>query len=122
MKLLGLQETLLHLQSWPYNPNRLISINLGPLDYVHITSFNRISLDCQYNMADKNVPAPAPIRSDDQIFPFAAWVPIGKSNYILDLQKKQKNPIFQILVDILQNINFFRAITALASVPSIYIH
>ncbi|GKD37579.1 hypothetical protein Tco_1257786, partial [Tanacetum coccineum] len=25
-------------------------------------------------MADKNVPAPAPTRSDDQILPFAAWV------------------------------------------------
>ncbi|GJT08446.1 hypothetical protein Tco_0842908 [Tanacetum coccineum] len=47
-------------------------------------------------MADENVPALAPTRSDDQILPFAAWVPIGKSNYVLDLQKKQKNPIFQI--------------------------
>ncbi|GKC69264.1 hypothetical protein Tco_1115147, partial [Tanacetum coccineum] len=47
-------------------------------------------------MADENVPAPAPIRSDDQIIPFAVWVPIGKSNHVLDLQKKQKNPIFQI--------------------------
>ncbi|GJR75529.1 ribonuclease H-like domain-containing protein [Tanacetum coccineum] len=47
-------------------------------------------------MADENVPAPAPIRSDDQILTFAAWVPIRKSNYVLDLQKKQKNPIFQI--------------------------
>ncbi|GKF72721.1 hypothetical protein Tco_0208835, partial [Tanacetum coccineum] len=26
-------------------------------------------------MADENVLAPAPIRSDDQILPFAAWVP-----------------------------------------------
>ncbi|GJU29505.1 retrovirus-related pol polyprotein from transposon TNT 1-94 [Tanacetum coccineum] len=33
-------------------------------------------------MADKNIPTPAPTRSDDQILPFAAWVPIGKSNYI----------------------------------------
>nr|GEV14069.1 copia protein [Tanacetum cinerariifolium] len=59
-------------------------------------------------------------RSDDQILPFAAWVPIGKSNYVLDLQKKQKNPIFQISVDILQNTNFFRAFTASALVPAIY--
>nr|GEW16508.1 hypothetical protein [Tanacetum cinerariifolium] len=66
-------------------------------------------------MADVNVPAPASTRSDDQILPSAAWVPIGKSNFILDLQKKQKNPIFQIYVDILQNINFFRAFTASAS-------
>ncbi|GJR31437.1 hypothetical protein Tco_1107669 [Tanacetum coccineum] len=72
-------------------------------------------------MADENVPAPAPTRSDDQILPFAAWVPIGKSNHVLDLQKRQKNPIFQIAVDILQNINFFRAFTASASVLAIYI-
>ncbi|GJZ27594.1 hypothetical protein Tco_0572241 [Tanacetum coccineum] len=46
-------------------------------------------------MADENVPAPAPTRSDDQILPFIAWMPIGKSNFVLDLQNKQKNPIFQ---------------------------
>ncbi|GKC70824.1 hypothetical protein Tco_1116707, partial [Tanacetum coccineum] len=72
-------------------------------------------------MADENVPAAAPTRSDDQILPFVAWVPIGKSIYVLDLQKKQKNPIFQISMDILSNTNFFRAFTALASVPTIYI-
>ncbi|GKE14209.1 hypothetical protein Tco_1421786, partial [Tanacetum coccineum] len=66
-------------------------------------------------MADENVPAPAPTRSDDQILPFVAWVPIGKSNHVLDLQKRQKNPIFQIVMDILQNTNFFRAFTASAS-------
>ncbi|GJW42111.1 hypothetical protein Tco_0070910 [Tanacetum coccineum] len=32
-------------------------------------------------MANENVPAHAPTRSDDQILPFNAWVPIGKSNY-----------------------------------------
>ncbi|GKF32029.1 hypothetical protein Tco_0101827, partial [Tanacetum coccineum] len=72
-------------------------------------------------MADENVLAPAPTRSDDQILPFAVWVPIGKSNYVMDLQKKQKNPIFQIALDILQNTNFFRAFTASAFVPAIYI-
>ncbi|GJY32293.1 retrovirus-related pol polyprotein from transposon TNT 1-94 [Tanacetum coccineum] len=66
-------------------------------------------------MADENVPSPAPTRSDDQILPFDAWVHIGKSNHVLDLQKRQKNPIFQIAVDILQNTNFFRAFTASAS-------
>ncbi|GKB68012.1 hypothetical protein Tco_0929424, partial [Tanacetum coccineum] len=55
------------------------------------------------------------------ILPFAAWVPIGKRNYVLDLQKKQKNPIFQIFMDILLNTNFFRAFMTSASVPSIYI-
>ncbi|GJV81317.1 hypothetical protein Tco_1517187 [Tanacetum coccineum] len=75
----------------------------------------------RYKMVVENVPAPTPTRSDDQILPFAAWVPIGKSNYVLDLQKKQKNPIFQISMDILQNTNIFRAFTASASVPAIYI-
>nr|GEX70191.1 retrotransposon protein, putative, unclassified [Tanacetum cinerariifolium] len=59
-------------------------------------------------MADENVPAKAPIRSDNQILPFSVWMPIGKTNFVLDLQKKQKNLIFQMSVDILQNINFFR--------------
>ncbi|GJU13982.1 hypothetical protein Tco_1136378 [Tanacetum coccineum] len=63
-------------------------------------------------MTDENVPAPAPTISDDQILPFATWVHIRKSNHILDLQKRQKNPIFQIVVDILQNTNFSRAFTA----------
>ncbi|GKC72684.1 hypothetical protein Tco_1118567 [Tanacetum coccineum] len=72
-------------------------------------------------MANENVPAPVPTRSDDQILPFVAWVPIRKSKFVLDLQKKQKNLIFQISMDILQNTNFFRAFTASASVPAIYI-
>ncbi|GJZ26696.1 hypothetical protein Tco_0570949 [Tanacetum coccineum] len=38
-------------------------------------------------MANENVPTPAPTRSDDQILPFAAWVPIKKRNHVLDLQK-----------------------------------
>nr|GEV55116.1 integrase, catalytic region, zinc finger, CCHC-type, peptidase aspartic, catalytic [Tanacetum cinerariifolium] len=72
-------------------------------------------------MVDENVPAPAPTRSDDQILLFAAWVPIGKSNFVLDLHKNQKNSIFQIFVDILHNTNFFRAFTASASAPAMYI-
>ncbi|GJU98067.1 hypothetical protein Tco_1327338, partial [Tanacetum coccineum] len=31
------------------------------------------------NMANENVPTPVPTRSDDQILPFNAWVPIGKN-------------------------------------------
>nr|GEY36602.1 reverse transcriptase domain-containing protein [Tanacetum cinerariifolium] len=72
-------------------------------------------------MADENIPAPGPTRLDDQILPNAAWVPIGKSNFVLDLRRKQKNPIFQISVDILKNTNFCRAFTGSASVQSIYI-
>nr|GEZ80012.1 hypothetical protein [Tanacetum cinerariifolium] len=87
-----------------------------------VTSNNTVNASLTAKLARyKNVPDPAPIRSSDQILPFAAWVPIGKSNFVLDLQKKQKNLIFQISVDILQNTNFFKSFTALASVPVIYI-
>ncbi|GJX81711.1 hypothetical protein Tco_0331192 [Tanacetum coccineum] len=45
-------------------------------------------------MAEENVPDP--IRSDDQLVLVKARLPIGKSNLLMDLQKKQKNPIFLI--------------------------
>ncbi|GJU15370.1 hypothetical protein Tco_1143336 [Tanacetum coccineum] len=70
-------------------------------------------------MAEENLPAPT--RSDEQLVPVKAHLPYGKSNLLLDLQKLQKNPIFCISVDILQNTNFFRAFFASANVPSIYI-
>ncbi|GJY38443.1 hypothetical protein Tco_0424807 [Tanacetum coccineum] len=44
-----------------------------------------------------------------------------KSNLLFNAQKIQKNPIFQISVDILSNTNFFRAFTASASIPAIYV-
>ncbi|GJW31548.1 retrovirus-related pol polyprotein from transposon TNT 1-94 [Tanacetum coccineum] len=65
------------------------------------TEFKNATLKDHYekldNMANENVPVPAPIRSDDQILPFVAWVPIGKRNFVLDLQKKQKNPFWNTL-------------------------
>ncbi|GJU10315.1 retrovirus-related pol polyprotein from transposon TNT 1-94 [Tanacetum coccineum] len=70
-------------------------------------------------MAEKNVPAPT--RTYDQLVPFKAHLPIRKSNLLMDLQKKQKNPIILISVDILQNTIFFRAFTASDEVPLIYI-
>nr|GEU99096.1 integrase, catalytic region, zinc finger, CCHC-type, peptidase aspartic, catalytic [Tanacetum cinerariifolium] len=54
-----------------------------------------------YTMADINAPtgqAPTmspPVCTDDQILPHR-WVPIGKSNYYLDLDKSQSNPIYKI--------------------------
>ncbi|GJS52227.1 retrovirus-related pol polyprotein from transposon TNT 1-94 [Tanacetum coccineum] len=50
-------------------------------------------LGMKNNMANE-VPSPATTRSDDQILLFNAWVSIGKGNHVLDLQKKQRNPIF----------------------------
>ncbi|GKD36357.1 retrovirus-related pol polyprotein from transposon TNT 1-94, partial [Tanacetum coccineum] len=57
-------------------------------------------------MADINIPAndvhaeqasaiAPPTRTDDQILPLRKWVPVGKSNYVLDVLKSQKNPIFK---------------------------
>ncbi|GJS26846.1 hypothetical protein Tco_0487466 [Tanacetum coccineum] len=80
-----------------------------------------------YNMAATNVPAenaPAPdppVRSDDQILPYSSWVPIRRSNCVLDPLKKQRNSIYNISIDILQNTNFFGAFTTSATIPSIYI-
>nr|GEV84521.1 retrovirus-related Pol polyprotein from transposon TNT 1-94 [Tanacetum cinerariifolium] len=59
-------------------------------------------------MADMNSPindapakqAPAIVPStgtDDQIFPLSKWVPIGKGNCVLNVQKLQRNPIFSIV-------------------------
>ncbi|GJV61227.1 hypothetical protein Tco_1467327 [Tanacetum coccineum] len=75
----------------------------------------------QNTMAEQNVPAQPPTRTDDQIVPRSQWLIIGKSNLLFNAQKIQKNPIFQISVDILSNTNFFRAFTASASIPAIYV-
>ncbi|GJY20154.1 retrovirus-related pol polyprotein from transposon TNT 1-94 [Tanacetum coccineum] len=70
-------------------------------------------------MAEENVPAPT--RTDEQLVPVKACLSIEKSNLLMDLQRKQKNTIFLISLDILQNTNFFGAFTSSANVPSIYI-
>nr|GEU75194.1 retrovirus-related Pol polyprotein from transposon TNT 1-94 [Tanacetum cinerariifolium] len=62
-----------------------------------------------------------PVRTDDEILPHNKWVQIGKSNCYLNLDKKQSNPIFKMVVDLLMHTNFHRAFTASTIVPSIYI-
>nr|GFA50870.1 hypothetical protein [Tanacetum cinerariifolium] len=58
-------------------------------------------------MADVNAPSDQtptmapPIRADDQILPHIRWIPIGKSNCYLDLEKSQSNPIYKIAEPIL---------------------
>nr|GEY45680.1 histone deacetylase 14 [Tanacetum cinerariifolium] len=66
-----------------------------------VTAFCSIAL-CLNKMADLNAPpgqtpvmAP-PLRTDDKILPHIRWVPIGKSNCYLDLEKSQSNPIYKI--------------------------
>ncbi|GKD30913.1 monodehydroascorbate reductase [Tanacetum coccineum] len=87
---------------------------------------------CADIMADLNIPAndapmeqaPAvapPTRTNDQILPLSKWVPIGKSNCVLDVHKPQRNPIFPIGVALLKNTNFFRAFMASSTISAIYI-
>ncbi|GJR81320.1 retrovirus-related pol polyprotein from transposon TNT 1-94 [Tanacetum coccineum] len=54
-------------------------------------------------MAEQNVPNHPPTRTDEQIVPRSQWLTIGKSNLLFNAQKIQKNPIFQISVDILKD-------------------
>ncbi|GJZ99263.1 retrovirus-related pol polyprotein from transposon TNT 1-94 [Tanacetum coccineum] len=55
----------------------------------------RLDTMADINIPDDDVPAeqaPAiapPTRTDDQILPLSKWVPIGKSNYVLDVQNYQ---------------------------------
>ncbi|GKC07801.1 retrovirus-related pol polyprotein from transposon TNT 1-94 [Tanacetum coccineum] len=83
-------------------------------------------------MADLNFPAndapmeqaptiASPTRTDDHILPLSKWVPIGKSNCVLDVHKPQRNPIFPIVVALLKNTNFFRDFTASSTILAIYI-
>ncbi|GJT08120.1 hypothetical protein Tco_0842582 [Tanacetum coccineum] len=89
---------------------------------------NYVSLQClssllntllQNAMAEQNVLAQPPTRTDEQIVPCSQWLTIGKSNLLFNAQKIQKNLIFQISVDILSNTNFFQAFTASANALAI---
>ncbi|GJR99193.1 hypothetical protein Tco_0315702 [Tanacetum coccineum] len=79
-------------------------------------------VDVNVNAPAKQAPAMAsPACTDDQILPRIRWVPIGKSNCYLDVERSQSNPIYKIVVDILKHTNFFRAFIASSTIPSIYI-
>ncbi|GJX37722.1 hypothetical protein Tco_0251025, partial [Tanacetum coccineum] len=90
-------------------------------------SLNSVSLQClssllnallQNTMAEQNVPAQPPTRTDEQIVPRSQWLTIGKSNLLLQCIKDQRNPIFQISVGHPEyNHTFFQAIPASANVP-----
>ncbi|GJW54786.1 retrovirus-related pol polyprotein from transposon TNT 1-94 [Tanacetum coccineum] len=93
---------------------------------IQLTEVNTLAhVGCSFltknSMAEQIVPAQPPTRTDEQIVPRSQWLTIGKSNLLFNAQKIQKNPIFQISVDILKNTNFFQALTASANVPAIYL-
>ncbi|GJW25012.1 retrovirus-related pol polyprotein from transposon TNT 1-94 [Tanacetum coccineum] len=105
---------------------------LLPSNIIYLYVCPPVGSTCADIMADLNIPAndapveqaPAvapPTRTDDQIFPLSKWVPIGKSNNVLDVHKPQRNPIFPMAVALLKNTNFFRAFTASSTIPAIYI-
>nr|GEV98120.1 hypothetical protein [Tanacetum cinerariifolium] len=74
------------------------------------------------NAPAKQAPAMAPpTHTDDQILPYSRWVPVGKSNYYLDVEKSQSNPIYKIVMDILKHTNFFRSFNAFSTIPLINI-
>nr|GEU55076.1 retrovirus-related Pol polyprotein from transposon TNT 1-94 [Tanacetum cinerariifolium] len=89
-----------------------------PLLSIAITSStpgpNTLTFDIisfENTMADVNVNAPAcqaptmapPMGTDDQILPHIRWVPIGKRNCYLDVEKSQRNPWFDLTKDTLRN-------------------
>nr|GFB72436.1 hypothetical protein [Tanacetum cinerariifolium] len=49
-------------------------------------------------MADENIPAPAPTRSDDQILLFAAWVPMERATLL-------RYPVLQMMWGIITSSN-----------------
>nr|GEW37252.1 integrase, catalytic region, zinc finger, CCHC-type, peptidase aspartic, catalytic [Tanacetum cinerariifolium] len=73
----------------------IISLHSGLINPIHSGLINPlhnglINTPHSDKMANENISTPVPTRYDDQILPFAAWVPIGKSNFVLDLHKRQK--------------------------------
>ncbi|GJZ24436.1 retrovirus-related pol polyprotein from transposon TNT 1-94 [Tanacetum coccineum] len=83
-----------------------------------MTDMNILANDAPVEQAPDVAPL---IRTDDQILPVNKWVPIGKSNCVLDVVKSQRNPIFLIVVAILKNTNFFWAFIASSMISAIYI-
>ncbi|GKC30527.1 hypothetical protein Tco_1037821 [Tanacetum coccineum] len=66
--------------------------HLEALKRVFRVLFARINTMADMNMPTNDVPAEKiapPTRTDDQILPSSKWVPIGKSNCILDVQNCQ---------------------------------
>ncbi|GJV94831.1 reverse transcriptase domain-containing protein [Tanacetum coccineum] len=90
----------------------VIQFVVKPLFLTVVCRLRFFSTVCLDKMAEENDTAPT--RTDDQLVHVKACLPIGKSNLLMDLKKMQKNPIFRISVNILQNTKFFRPFTALA--------
>nr|GEW88319.1 hypothetical protein [Tanacetum cinerariifolium] len=65
------------------------------------------------NMADENVLAPAPTRSDDQILPFNAWVPIRKTLEITPIDQAhqfESPPSGDAIIDFVNKLGYLEEI------------
>ncbi|GKF03509.1 hypothetical protein Tco_0030432, partial [Tanacetum coccineum] len=120
--LISVKSIIAYIPVEQFLPSNIIYLYVCPV----------VGFTCVDTMADMNIlsndvpagqaPAIAPsTRTDDQILPLLKWVPINKSNYVLDVLKSQRNLIFKVVMAILNNTNFFRAFTASSSNPAIYI-
>ncbi|GKA40305.1 hypothetical protein Tco_0732898 [Tanacetum coccineum] len=69
------------------------------------------------HMAQENQQQP---RSDEELVPIDDRVKIIISNFRLAPEKKLKEPIYQLTLDILKQYSFFNAFTKTADVPEIY--
>ncbi|GJZ06929.1 retrovirus-related pol polyprotein from transposon TNT 1-94 [Tanacetum coccineum] len=109
--------------SWSSKKQKSTVISTTEAEYIAMSGYIMADLNIPANDAPvEQAPAVAlPTRTDDQIFPLSKWVPISKSNYVLDVHKPQRNPIFSIVVALLKNTNFFRAFTTSSSIHVIYI-
>nr|GEW25082.1 copia protein [Tanacetum cinerariifolium] len=80
-------------------PGRGLTVHDGGLMYasglIHLLDSGLIYLPDSDIMANDNFPAHAPTRSDDQILPFAAWVPIGKSNFVWIFKRSKRTQSFR---------------------------
>ncbi|GJV20965.1 retrovirus-related pol polyprotein from transposon TNT 1-94 [Tanacetum coccineum] len=92
------------LVSWSSKKQTSMSISSTEAEYIAMSD---TMTDVDVNAPAELVPTMAPpTRSDDQILPHIRWVPIGKSNCYLDVDRPQRNPIFKIAVDLLKQTNF----------------
>ncbi|GJZ01375.1 hypothetical protein Tco_0519336 [Tanacetum coccineum] len=134
-------QTHEHLRKWtvshpidniignPSRPGVRAKSSLKPWSLEHKSRAGCVLEPLIYTMADVNVNVPAeqapsmvpPTRTNEQIVPRIRWVPVGKSNCYLDVERSQTNLIYKIAVDIMKQTNFFRAFTASLTISAIYI-
>ncbi|GKC70196.1 integrase, catalytic region, zinc finger, CCHC-type containing protein, partial [Tanacetum coccineum] len=77
------------LVSWSSKKKKTTTISTTEAEY--------IAMSRCYNMANENVLAPSPTRSDDQILPFAAWVPIGRATLSWIFKRSKRTQSFRSL-------------------------